>query len=224
MDAGSPTTTVKAHDSQGADEIFVADIDASRSARPPDLEMLSTIAAECSTPLTFAGGIASLSVAEEALRAGADKVCLTTTALDEPDLINALAKRFGSQAIVVGVDVVNQGAPRIYDHRTASALDRGPADWVDEVLDRGAGEIRLMSVDREGTKGGLDIELLEIIRASCRVPLILEGGAGKLSDLADAIRVGVDGVALGTILVFGDNNLLKIKRYLVEHGCPMRLF
>lgn len=223
-DAGRPETTARAHNAQGADEIVILDIDASRNNRPGDFEALRQIAEECFMPVTYGGGIRSRSDALQAMEAGADKITLTTTALDDPSLIDDIAHLLGSQAVVIGIDVLFQhGSYRVYDFRTgAPSANRTPHDWVAEAVSRGAGEIRISCVDREGRRCGMDLDLIQSFTAKFNVPLIVEGGAGTLEHLAEALLAGADGVAVGTMLVFSDNNLVKIRRYLNSRNCGLR--
>jgi cyclase len=126
--------------------------------------------------------------------------------------------------VVLGLEVMRlNGRLKVYDHRS-DKLDatRDVMGWIDEAVDRGAGEIRLMSVDREGRRTGMDIDLVNEVAARARVPVVAEGGAGILDHLADALDAGASGVAVGTMLVFSDNNLVKIKRFLRSRGCKMR--
>lgn len=223
-DAGAPETTARAHNAQGADEIVILDIDASRERRAPDFETLRRVASECFMPVTFGGGIRSRDDAARAMDNGADKLTLTTTALDNPALIDDLARLLGAQAVVLGLDVMRlNGRLKVYDHRS-DKLDatRDVMGWIDEAVARGAGEIRLMSVDREGRRTGMDLDLVNEVAGRARVPVVAEGGAGILDHLADALDAGASGVAVGTMLVFSDNNLVKIKRFLRSRGCKMR--
>lgn len=224
-DAGNPVTTARAHDAQGADEILILDIEASRTGQEPDFATLRKVADECFVPVTFGGGISSRDLAARAMDAGADKLTVTTTALDNPGLIDDLAHLFGAQAVVLGVDLVTvDGRARLYDHRAGRPIgDRNALDWIREAEDRGAGEIRLMSVDREGMREGMDIDLIHRFAAEIRVPLVAEGGAGILDHLGEGLEAGLSGVAVGTMLVFSDNNLVKIKRFLKSRDLAMRL-
>lgn len=224
-DAGLPTTTARAHNAQGADEMILIDIDASRQHRPPDLDTVAQVADECFMPLTVGGGITSPEIAHTCMAAGADKLLLTTTALDNPDLLATLAHTFGAQALVIGIDVIwgDDASPRLYDHRTGSTVEgRDPLAWACECVERGAGEIRLMAVDREGSRQGYDLDLLRAFRSALNVPLIVEGGAGTLDHLLEGLEAGADAVATGTMLVFSDNNLVKLQRFLGSHGRPVR--
>lgn len=223
-DAGLPATTARAHNAQGADELMLLDIDASREGRGPDIEMLRAVATECFMPLTVGGGIDSVERARECIAAGADKVLVTTAALDHPGLIDDLAHSFGAQAVVLGVDVIENDTGRaLYDHRLGKTHGRDWKDWCAEGAGRGAGEIRLMDVSREGTRSGPDLSFLREARADIKLPLIVEGGAGSLDDLAAMLATGADAVAVGALLVFADNNLVKLRRYLSGAGLQVRV-
>ena len=185
-DAGRPETTARAHNAQGADELLLLDIDASRENREPDFASVAAVARACFMPLTVGGNISSVETAQRCMNAGADKICLTTTALDDPGLIGRLAHVFGAQAIVIGIDVITTPAA------AGSSMIIAPArpcsgmvwnEWLKRAVGEGAGEVRLMSVDREGTRAGLDIALLAEASALVDVPIILEGGAGSLDQV-----------------------------------------
>lgn len=224
-DAGNPDTTAKVHDAQGADEIILLDIDAAREGRGPDANAIRRVARECSMPLTVGGGIRSIDDGRACMDAGADKLCLTAAALDSLGVIGALAHVFGAQAVVAGIDVLTiDGAPRLYDHRTGMAVaDVDLLEWTAEAIRSGVGEIKLMAVDREGTRTGMATDLLNTFMERFDVPIILEGGAGSLEDLDAALVAGADALALGTMLVFSDNNIVKVKRYLAGKGHNVRL-
>jgi cyclase len=224
-DAGRPETTARAHNAQGADELLLLDIDAARERREPEFATIAAVARACLMPLTVGGGIRTLETAHRCLEAGADKVCLTSTALDDPGLIGRLAQIFGAQAIVLGLDVITiNRRRRLYDHRTRRPVDGLAWDeWLKRGVNEGAGEVRIMAVDREGTRAGLDVDLLAEASALVEVPIILEGGAGSLDQIAAAMKAGVDAVALGTMLVFSDNNIYKVKSFLKNAGLEMRL-
>lgn len=223
-DAGAPATTARAHSAQGADEVALLDIDASREGREPDFAALAEVARETQVPLTYGGGVTSVEVVQRCFEHGADKVCLTGTALDRPELLGDIARRYGEQAVVVGIDVIGEaGRWRLYDHRSGRPLaNPGLREWARTAVESGAGEIRLVSVEREGSRAGLDVDLWNEVRPHVPVPLILEGGAGTLQQLAEAMKQGVDSVGLGTMLVFSDNNLVKVRRYLGGAGIDVR--
>lgn len=223
QDAGLPVTTARAHNAQGADELMLLDIDAHRRGGP-DIETIRKVAMECFMPLTVGGGIVSLEVARRIMESGADKLCLTTAALDNPGLLEELAHLYGAQAVVIGVDILRDGATwRLYDHRSGQPVEGvDPLAWIEQAVARGAGEIRLMAVDREGTREGMDLGLFGQIRRRVNVPIVLEGGAGSFEHIAEALQAGTSGVGLGTILVFSDANIVKIKGYLANKGIGVR--
>ena len=224
QDAGRPDTTARAHNAQGADELLLLDIQGWRSEEGPDVAAIRQVASECYMPLTVGGGVDSLDKAHRVMDAGADKICLTAPALESPDLIEKLAYTYGSQAVVLGVDVCRvDGTLALYDHRTRQVLVRDPLAWIDAGIGRGAGEIRLMSVEREGGRQGMDIDLLTRVLERVQVPVILEGGAGAFEHVAEAIKAGASGVGLGALLVFSDANIVKIKRFLANSGLELRL-
>jgi len=223
-DAGNPKTTARVHNCQGADELIVFDIDASKEKREPDYETIKMIAEECFMPLCVGGGISNIEIAHQCMEAGADKLCLTMTALENPSLISELAHCFGSQAIVVGIDLVRDGnSVFLFDHRNHEILKHlDPWHWLKQTVQLGAGEVRLMSVDREGSLLGYDFSLYKKARSLVNVPIILEGGSGSLNHLQEAFEAGVDGVATGAMLVFSDANLVKIKQHMLTQGCNTR--
>ena len=221
-DAGSPNTTARVHNAQGADELVLLDIDAARLGRGPDVQTIRTVAAECFMPLTVGGGIRNLQDARDCMDAGADKLSVNTGPLDDPELITRLAKVYGAQAVQLGIDITDDGGtPRLYDHRHEKNFP-DPMDWISRGVALGAGEIRLTAVHREGTRTGMDLDLLARVRALVNVPVILEGGAGDLGHLGAALEAGADGIAVSTMLVFSDNNLFKIKSFLSAEGHDMR--
>ncbi len=224
-DAGNPRTTARAYNNQSADELLVLDISASKKQRMPDIEQIRSIADECFVPLTVGGGIRSVDDALACLDSGADKVCLNTAAIDNPTLIQKLAHKLGSQAIVVSIDLVKKadGKYGLYDHRKKAIIeDKDPLLWVTRCVEQGAGEIRLMNVEREGTLRGFDLEAYRSIREMVDIPIVVEGGAGELTDLEAAINLGVNGVGIGAMLVFSDANLVKIRQYLLSRSANVR--
>jgi cyclase len=224
-DAGNPQTTVRAYNAQKADEFILMDIDATRENRGPNLEIVRAVASECEMPLTVGGGIRDPDMAAACFAAGADKVVVTSAAYDTPDMVEEMAHRFGAQAVMVGLDIVCDGDEfeSLYDHRTGTANKRDWVSFARMLVERGAGEFRLMSVDREGTRRGLNCALFRRLREAVDVPIILEGGAGTLDHVLEAMNKGVDSVAIGTMLVFSDNNLVQVKRHLRNAGHEIRL-
>jgi len=209
---------------QGIDEIVLLDVDAATEKRGPDVEQISAVAIDCTVPLTVGGGVVSTEMAAECLMRGADKVLVTSGAFERPVLIDELARRFGSQAVVVGIDVAGEESDAsLYDHCAPERRpDRDWQGWVNEAVQRGAGEIRICAVDREGTRTGFAFGLYDRIAGAVDVPIVLEGGAGSLAHLDSALAHGVEAIAIGTMLTFSDNNIFKIKEYLTSRGHAVR--
>jgi cyclase len=222
-DAGNPVTTARAHNAQGADELLLVDIDASPQGRALQADVVREVAAECFMPLAVGGGIRTVDDAHRCMDAGADKLAINTGALDRPGLIDELARIFGSQAVIVSIDISDGEKPNVIDFRTGrphaatSDLDA----WIAEAIDRGSGEIRLMARDREGTRTGFPTAVIEQLR-EIPVPLIVEGGIGSFEQASKAFLAGADAIGLGTMLVFEDNNIVKVKRALAALGHEMR--
>jgi imidazole glycerol-phosphate synthase subunit HisF len=224
-DAGDPVGTTRAHNHQGADEIILSDVEAAQKKSGPDTAIIRSISQHCSVPLTVFGGISSVEIAARCFDCGIEKIGLTTAAIDDPDLLDRLARRYGSQAVTLGIDVVTtyQGIRRVYDHRSKSIIPKlDPIKWGKQCVEKGIGEIRLMSVDREGTGSGYDLDLVAEFLSSFNIPIVVEGGAGTLVDIEKVFRLGPSGVALGSMLVFSDNNLVKIKEYLLNRKIKVR--
>ena len=215
-DAGGAATTARAHNAQGADEIIVCDIEASKLGIEPDFETLRQIAEECFMPLTFFGGINSEDRAKKAMDNGADKIGMTTAVFDNSEIISTLSRRYGNQAIVLGLDIMKDSAGqyRLFDHRTHQLRDENPIDFTKKCIDLGVGEVRIMAVHLEGTNQGFDLDLYQEIETNVNVPIILEGGSGSLHDIENAYSRGVSAVAVGNMLVFSDANLVKIKQHM----------
>jgi len=229
-DAGDPVEAARAYDAQGADELVFLDITASHEERDIMLDVVRRTAEGIYMPLTVGGGIRSVDDVRRLLRAGADKVSLNTAAIQRPAVIREAAERFGSQCIVVAIDARREGSapdgtPRwgVYTHggRRPTGLDA--VAWAREAVAQGAGEILLTSMDRDGTKDGYDLELLEAIARVVNIPVIASGGAGTLQHMVDALQPGrADAVLAASIFHFGEYRIADAKRYLAEHGIPIR--
>lgn len=224
-DAGNPITTAKIYNDQMADEIVVLDIEATATGRGPDLETLAALTARCFVPVTFGGGVASVETAAEVLRSGADKVALNAAALARPGLVSELAGQFGSQAVVVALDVLETRAgPRVATDSGRRATERGPVAWAQEMEAAGAGELLLTSVEREGCRCGPDLAAIRSIVEAVTIPVIAHGGVGKLEDFVSAIAEGgAAAVAAGRIFQFADNNLIKVRRYMQQNHVDVRV-
>lgn len=208
---------------QGADELVFYDITASPDGRLVDSGWVTQVADAIDIPFCVAGGIRSIDDAERVLAAGADKVSINSPALERPELIDELAMRFGSQCIVIGMDVRdgrldrNSGEPG-----RASDSGRRLLDWVAEVTDRGAGEIVLNCIRADGTRTGYDLETTRAVRVATSLPLVASGGAGALVHFREAFDAGADAALAASVFHDGDITVPELKRYLRDRGCVVR--
>jgi imidazole glycerol-phosphate synthase subunit HisF len=227
-DAGDPVEAALAYDAQGADELVFLDITASHEAREIMLEVARRTAEGIYMPLTVGGGIRSIDDVRRLLRAGADKVSLNTAVLERPALVREAAERFGSQCIVVAIDARREGGetrPRwgVYTHGGRRPAGRDAIEWAREVVELGAGEILLTSMDRDGTKDGYDLELTRAVAEAVSVPVIASGGAGSLEHLYEGLVEGrADAVLAASIFHFGVHTIAEAKAYLRERGVEVR--
>jgi cyclase len=223
VDKGDPAEHARRYDEEGADEITLLDITATTEGRRAMLDVVARTAEATFTPLTVGGGVQAEADVEALLEAGADKISLNSAAVREPDLIARCARRWGSQAIVVAVDVKANGAGwDVYTRggRTNTGLDA--LEWIERVIDLGAGEILLTSMDRDGTLAGYDLGLLRAIRPFATVPVIASGGAGTLQHLLDAANEGASGILAASIFHDGTFTIGQAKAFLARGGVPMR--
>jgi cyclase len=213
----------------GADELVFYDITASAEGRTVDLRWIENTARVLDIPFCVAGGIRSVEDARRILYSGADKVSINSPALDNPELINALAAEFGSQCVVIGIDSIEQdGDYRIWKYtgseKTAQSTGRRTLDWIREVQERGAGEIVLNCMAADGTRAGYDIRQLQAARDLCRVPLVASGGAGRPQDFLDVFtKARVDAALAAGIFHRGEVTIPELKAYLQAAGLEMRL-
>jgi cyclase len=225
-DAGDPVEIAKRYDEAGADEITFLDITASSDARDTILEVIERVADEVFIPLTVGGGVRQVEDVRKLLNAGADKVSINTSAVENPDLVERAAHRFGSQAIVVAIDARASGPGRweVYTHGGRRARGLDVVEWAAEMAARGAGEILLTSMDRDGTRSGFDLGLTRAVTDAVTVPVIASGGVGSLEHLAEGIeRGGADAVLAASVFHFGDIAIPDAKRFLAARGIEMRL-
>ncbi len=250
-DAGDPVENARVYDEQGADELTFLDITASYEQRKIILDVVRRTAEEVFMPLTVGGGIRKDEDIRELLRAGADKVSLNTAAVQEPDLIRRASEKYGSQCIVVAIDAKRKAMEadtwlmadevfrngdahekerlrqelhwEVYIHggRTPTGLDA--LAWAQDVEERGAGEILLTSMDRDGTKSGYDIPLTRIFSDSLNIPVIASGGAGVMEHLKEALLYGkADAVLAASIFHYKEHTIQQVKRYLKKEGIRVR--
>lgn len=225
VDAGDPVELAKKYDLDGADELTFLDISASIEERATTLEIVRKTAEQVFIPLTVGGGIRSAENVNELLRAGADKVSINTAAISRPDLINEISDRFGNQVLVLSVDARRAETKSGFEVTTHGGRNSSGLDalaWIEEGILRGVGEILLNSMDADGTKSGFDIEMLKAVRKISSVPVIASGGAGKISDFAEAIEAGADAVLAASVFHFGEFTIADVKKDLAKHGFPIR--
>ena len=225
-DAGDPVEIAKRYDEAGADEVTFLDITASSDARDTIVEVIERVADQVFIPLTVGGGVRKVDDVRKLLNAGADKVSINTSAVENPDLVAEAAGRFGSQAIVVAIDARAKagGGWEVYTHGGRKARGIDVVEWAREMARRGAGEILLTSMDRDGTKSGFDLALTRAVSEAVGVPVIASGGVGTLEHLALGIEEGrADAVLAASVFHFGEITIGQAKRFLASRGIEMRL-
>jgi imidazole glycerol-phosphate synthase subunit HisF len=229
-DAGDPVQIARHYDAEGADELAFLDITASSDQRDVILHVIESVARQVFIPMTVGGGVRRVEDVRRLLNAGADKVSINTAGVQSPALIGAAAARYGSQCIVVAIDARRRSAAQpeqgweVFTHggRTACGLDA--VQWARQVVELGAGEILLTSMDRDGTRVGFDLELTRAVSDAVSVPVIASGGVGNLQHLVDGVLIGrADAVLAASIFHFGEFTLRQAKQYMDEHGIAMRL-
>jgi imidazole glycerol-phosphate synthase subunit HisF len=224
-DMGDPEAHAARYNRQGADELVVLDISASRDGRATFLETIEHVARQLNIPLTAGGGIRKLEDGVAVTRAGADKITVNTAAVERPDLISELAQQFGSQAVVLSMDVKRtEGKWEIFVRGGRDATGLDAVAWAQEGAARGAGEILLTSIDRDGTCSGFDCELTAAISSEVRVPVIASGGAQSFDDFMAVFSEGRADAALAASIFHSETHSIgTLKKYLAERGVPIRL-
>jgi len=225
-DAGDPVEQASAYDAAGADELMFLDITASHEGRGAILDVVARTADVCFMPVGVGGGIRRVEDARALLRAGADKVSINTAAVEDPSLISRCADAFGAQAVVCAVDArqTGEGVWEIFTYGGRKATGLNAVDYAVAAVERGAGEILLTSMDRDGAKTGYDTALLRAVSAAVSVPVIASGGAGKTDDLVAAVRDGgADAVLAASIFHFGEISVGEAKQAMAAAGLPVRL-
>ena len=225
-DAGDPVEVAARYDEAGADELVFLDITASHEGRDTIIDVVEQVAAQVFIPLTVGGGVRSGDDVRRMLRAGADKVAINTAAMKDPGVVSEAAQRFGSQCIVVAIDAkaVGEGEWHVFTHGGRKDTGIDALAWAREVTERGAGEILLTSMDRDGTKDGFDLALTRAVSEAVPVPVIASGGVGNLQHLVEGVRDGgADAVLAASIFHFGEYSLAEAKRALAEAGIEVRV-
>jgi cyclase len=226
VEMGNPAAHALYYNDAAADELVILDITASQEERRSLIHVVESVADAVFIPLTVGGGIRSVDDVRAMLNAGADRVSLNTAAVQRPELVSEAAERFGSQCVVVAVDVkqrTNGDGWDVYIYGGRKRADLDAIRWIREVEQRGAGEILLTSMDRDGTQTGYDCELLRRVTAEVSIPVIASGGAGKLNDFADAfLRGGADAVLAASLFHTRTLTIHQVKSYLWKQGVPIR--
>jgi cyclase len=223
-DAGDPVELASHYDAQGADELVFLDITATSDKRATVVDLARRAADEVFVPFTIGGGVREVADAQAVLDAGADKVSVNSAAVANPDLIDDMARVFGAQCVVLAIDAKRTGDSwEVFVAGGRTATGRDALEWVREGVSRGAGEILLTSMDRDGTQDGYDTSLLRAVSDAVDVPVIASGGAGEPSHLVDGFAAGADAVLCASIFHYGRHTIPEVKRHLADAGIPVRL-
>ena len=222
--AGDPGELARRYNVEGIDEVVILDITATLERRQALARTIDAVAREIFLPLTVGGGIRSEDDAAAAVEAGADKVSLNTAALRNPAIISSLASRYGSQAVIVAIDARrHEQGYAVYVRSGTTAAMRDAVEWAREAESRGAGEILLTSMDRDGTKAGFDCGMTAAVSDAVQIPVIASGGAGTFDHFVDVFTAGrADAALAASIFHYAESSVADLKKYLDEHGIPMR--
>jgi imidazole glycerol-phosphate synthase subunit HisF len=223
--AGDPAELARRYNAEGIDELVILDVTATIEARRALAETIRGVARELFIPLAVGGGIRTDADAAAAVEAGADKVSLNTAALSNPALITTLADRYGSQAVIVAIDAkTDRDRFSVFSRSGTTAADRDAVEWAREAESRGAGEILLTSIDRDGTKRGFDCEMTAAVSRAVSIPVIASGGAGSLDDFVEVFTTGFADAALAaSIFHYAETSVRALKQHLRNHRIPVRL-
>jgi imidazole glycerol-phosphate synthase subunit HisF len=219
IDVGDPVSQGMIYDSQGADEIAIVDIDATKESRLIDTKLIEKMITKCRLPISAGGGISSIEGAGRCFKAGADKIIVNTSALTDPELIGRLSDEFGSQSVVISIDVRKntEGLYDIYSHSGKQGEAMNLEEHITRIIEYGAGELMITSIDREGTMKGFDISLFSYLREKIPISFIASGGAGSYDDLVHLFKsADCDACMLGKMLFLRDYDIVRIKSYI--HG------
>jgi imidazole glycerol-phosphate synthase subunit HisF len=224
-DAGDPVELASHYDREGADELVFLDITATHEKRDTIAKLARSTADEVFVPFTIGGGIRSVADAQAVLDAGADKVSINSAALQRPELLDELAGVFGAQCVVLAIDAKQRDGEgwEAYLAGGRTATGRDVVEWAREAVERGAGEILLTSMDRDGTSDGYDLPLTHAVSEAVGVPVIASGGAGELEHLAQALAAGADAVLCASIFHYGRYTVAEAKAHLAAAGIPVRV-
>jgi imidazole glycerol-phosphate synthase subunit HisF len=227
-DAGDPVELAQRYDAAGADELVFLDITATHHKRDTVVELARHAADEVFIPFTIGGGIRTVEDAQAVLDAGSDKVSVNSAAVARPELLDELAEQFGAQCVVLAVDAKRRDVEdadagwEVFVAGGRTPTGRDAVEWVREGVARGAGEILLTSMDRDGTNAGYDLELTRAVAGAVDVPVIASGGAGELDHLVEALQAGADAVLCASIFHYGHHTVAEVKAHLAAAGVPVR--
>ena len=231
-DAGDPAALARRYNVEGIDEVVILDVTATIESRQARAQTIAAVAAEIFLPLTVGGGIRSEEDAVAAIEAGADKVSLNTAAIANPELITRLAQRYGSQAVIVAIDARGASGPgrtvptgyEVFARSGQAVTNRDAVEWAREATERGAGEILLTSIDRDGTKAGFDCEMTAAVSCAVNIPVIASGGAGTFEHFAEVFGRGrADAALAASIFHFNERSVRELKQFLAKNQIPVRL-
>jgi cyclase len=224
-DAGDPVEVAARYDGEGADELTFLDITASSDERDLLLHVIEAVASKVFIPLTVGGGVRKVEDVRRLLNAGADKVSINTSAVQNPDLVREASSIVGNQAIVVAIDAKKSGSSwQVFTHGGRKPTGLDAVQWARRMAEAGAGEILLTSMDRDGTREGFDIGLTRAVREAVRVPLVASGGAGNAEHFAEGILAGGANAVLGaSVFHFGDLTVRQVKEHMQSRGIEVRL-
>jgi cyclase len=223
-DAGDPVELAERYDAEGADEVIFLDITATSDKRETMVELARRTADNLFIPFTIGGGIRSVADAQAVLDAGADKVSVNSAAVARPELLDELADVFGSQCVVLAIDAKAKDAGwEVFVAGGRTPTGRDAVEWAREAVGRGAGEIMLTSMDRDGTEAGYDLGLTATVARAVAVPVIASGGAGRLEHLVDALQAGADAALAASIFHYGQFRVAEAKEHLAAAGIPVRV-
>ncbi|MBN8553987.1 MAG: imidazole glycerol phosphate synthase subunit HisF [Deltaproteobacteria bacterium] len=222
---GTAMPSIKVYNTREVDELILVDITASAAKREPDYDAISDLAAECFVPLTFGGGVNSIEIIRNILKAGADKVAINSAAFERPELITEASDKFGAQCVVASIDVRKNSNGTYEAYRLSGTQPTGKevVGWAKKLEELGAGEILLTSIERDGTMEGYDLDLIRAVTQAVQIPVIASGGVGNYEHMYQAIHAaGASAVAAASIFHFTEQTPLEAKKYLAEKGISVR--
>ncbi len=223
--AGDPAELARRYNVEGIDELVILDVTATLEKRRTMARTVSAVARELFIPLAVGGGIASEADADAAVEAGADKVSINSAAVANPELLTTLARRYGSQAVVIAIDATwEHGRFEVYVKSGSTPTGRDAVEWAREAADRGAGEVLLTSIDKDGTRSGFDLPMTAAVSSAVSIPVIASGGAGSFTHFTDVFTAGrADAALAASIFHFSEHAVVDLKRHLADAGIPVRM-